>query len=136
MESLWNGCTTDFVASNIRQLGLTIKGPTINRQVSRTRRCAAIVTGITCTTNGMAREVLTVRDVDEDLWKKFRAKTEEEGLRTGQALSEALGIWIEQKERRREWPDASRFLKVAGIIRPGRAVNWSEEIDDLLYGEG
>jgi len=84
----------------------------------------------------MAKEVLTVREVDEDLWRKFRSKTEEEGLKTGQALNEALGIWIRQKERKGKLADPRRFLKVAGIIRPGRPVSWSEEIDRLLYGEG
>jgi hypothetical protein len=82
----------------------------------------------------MAKEVLTVRDVDERIWRRFRAKTEEEGLKTGQALNEALGIWIEQRERRAGLPDARRFLKMEGIVRSRKRVNWSEEIDEMLYG--
>ncbi len=82
----------------------------------------------------MAKEVLTVRDVDEDLWRRFRAKTEEEGLRTGQALSEALGIWIREKERRVKSPDPRAFLRVRGFIKPGKHVRWSEEVDKVLYG--
>jgi hypothetical protein len=84
----------------------------------------------------MAKEVLTVRDVDERVWRRFRAKTVEEGLKTGQALNEALGIWIEQRERRAGFPDARRFLKMEGIIRSRKRVNWSEEIDETLYGRG
>ena len=83
----------------------------------------------------MAKEVLTVRDVDEELWRKFRAKTEEEGLKTGQALNEALGIWISRKRGKGSEPDPRRFLRVAGLIRTGRPVKWSEEIDQLLYGK-
>jgi RPA family protein len=83
----------------------------------------------------MAKEVLTVRDVDEELWRRFRAKTEEEGLRTGQALNEALDVWIKRKERTRKRPNPSSFLKVAGMIKAGRRVRWSEEIDKVLYGE-
>lgn len=83
----------------------------------------------------MAKEVLTVRDVDEVVWRRFRAKIEEEGLRTGQALNEALNIWINKKERKRKRPDPRNFLKVEGIIRPGKPVRWSEEIDKVLYGE-
>ncbi|MDV3243542.1 MAG: hypothetical protein LYZ66_00035 [Nitrososphaerales archaeon] len=83
----------------------------------------------------MAKEVLTVRDVDEEVWRKFRAKTEEEGLKTGQALNEALDIWIKEKERKRERPDPRNFLKVEGIIRAEKRVKWSEEIDRVLYGE-
>ncbi len=83
----------------------------------------------------VAKEVLTVRDVDEEIWRKFRAKIEEEGLRTGQALNEALGIWIREKDRRRNQPDPRNFLKIEGIIEAGRLVRWSEEIDKILYGE-
>lgn len=83
----------------------------------------------------MAKEVLTVRDVDKTIWRKFRAKTEEEGLRTGEALNEALGIWIKEKERGRKRPDPRNFLKVEGIIRARRHAKWSEEVDKVLYGE-
>ncbi|MBI4258689.1 MAG: hypothetical protein HY619_07020 [Thaumarchaeota archaeon] len=83
----------------------------------------------------MTKEILTVRDVDEEIWRRFRAKTEEEGLRTGQALNEALGIWLKEKERKRKHPDPRNFLKVKGIITAGRRVRWSEEVDKILYGE-
>ena len=84
----------------------------------------------------MAKEVLTVRDVDEEIWRRFRAKTEEEGLKTGKALNEALGIWIEQKERKGKGPNPRSFLKMEGTIRTEGRVRWSEEIDRLLYGKG
>lgn len=83
----------------------------------------------------MAKEVLTVRDVDEAIWRRFRAKTEEEGLRTGQALNEALGIWIKEKEKRSNLPDPHDFLRVKGVIKTRGRVRWSEEIDKVLYGE-
>lgn len=84
----------------------------------------------------MAKEILTVRDVDEEIWRKFRAKTEEEGIKTGQALNEALAVWIKEKERKKKHPDPRNFLEVEGIIRAGRRVRWSEEVDKVLYGEG
>ena len=83
----------------------------------------------------MTKEVLTVRDVDEEVWRRFRAKTEEEGLRTGQALNEALSSWVREKERKGNRPDPRNFLKVEGIVRAGKRVRWSEEIDKVLYGE-
>lgn len=83
----------------------------------------------------MAKEVLTVRDVDEEVWKKFRAKTEEEGMRTGAALNQALDYWIKEKERKKIHPNPRRFLKVEGLVRTGRRVEWSEEIDKVLYGD-
>lgn len=83
----------------------------------------------------MVKEVLTVRDVDEAVWRKFRAKTDEEGMRTGQALNEALGIWIKEKEKGRKHPEPRAFLKIAGIVKSRKRVRWSEEIDEVLYGE-
>ncbi len=82
----------------------------------------------------MTKEVLTVREVDEEIWRRFRAKIEEEGMKTGQALNEALDIWIKEKEKRKKRPDPRRFLKVNGIVKPGRRVQWSTEIDQVLYG--
>ncbi len=41
----------------------------------------------------MAKELLTVRDVDEDLLRRFRAKSEGEGLRTGQDVRVHLDYW-------------------------------------------
>jgi hypothetical protein len=75
-----------------------------------------------------------VRDVDEKVWRRFRAKTEEQGLKTGQALNEALGIWIEQRDKLARRPDARRFLKMKGIVRTRERVEWSEEIDRTVYG--
>ncbi len=67
----------------------------------------------------VAKEVLTVRDVDEEVWRKFRAKTEEEGPKTGQALNEALDIWIKEKERKRVRPEGSGQVN----LRKGRSLH-------------
>lgn len=83
----------------------------------------------------MARDLRTVRDVDESIWRKFRAKTEEEGLKTGQALNEALKVWVETREKERREPDPRNFLKMEGVVRTKRKVRWSEEIDETLYGK-
>ncbi len=83
----------------------------------------------------MAKEILTVRDVDEEVWKRFRAMTEEEGMKTGQALSQALDYWVNEKARRRV-PDPRRFLRVGGIVKVNGRVSWSQEADKILYGEG
>ena len=82
----------------------------------------------------MTKEFLTVRDVDEEVWWRFRAKTEEEGLKSGQALNEALSSWVREKEARKDRPDPRIFLKVEGIIKATKRVRWSEEIDEVLYG--
>ena len=77
--------------------------------------------------------MLTVRDVDEGILRKFRAKTAEEGVNMGRALTQAMRIWVRERERKVE-PDPRNFLKLEGIIKTKKKVRWSEEIDEFLYG--
>ncbi len=63
----------------------------------------------------MKKQILTVRDVDEDAWRKFRAKTAEEGLKTGDAITQAMKIWIKQKELQVAKPNPNLLLKVKPI---------------------
>jgi len=80
------------------------------------------------------KQILTVRDVDEEAWKKFKAKTAEEGLKTGDALTEALKIWVKEKESKSYKPDPKILLKVKPVIIGRNKVRWSEEVDETLYG--
>ena len=87
----------------------------------------------------MKKQILTVRDVDEEAWRKFRAKTEEKGLKTGDALTQAMRIWIKQKEDdelldRRPNPKLLLKIKPVTVGRKGTLVRWSEQIDETLYG--
>jgi hypothetical protein len=79
---------------------------------------------------------LSVRDVDEEAWRKFRAKTAEEGLKTGDALTQAMRIWIKEKkkEARDAKPNPKRLLQVKPVNFGKKKVKWSEEIDETLYG--
>jgi len=74
---------------------------------------------------------LTVRDLDERIFRRFKAKAVEEGMKLGEALTQAMEMWIKQKRRR---PRASLL-----DIKP---IDWGEgtkkvslEIDQILYGE-
>jgi hypothetical protein len=82
----------------------------------------------------MKKEILTVRNIDEEIWRKFKAKTAEEKLITGEALNEAMKIWVDEKENKKVRPDPRIFLKLAGFIKTKKKVRWSEEIDTTLYG--
>jgi hypothetical protein len=82
----------------------------------------------------MPKEMLTVRDVDHDAWRKFRAKTSEEGLKAGEALTQAMRLWMKEKEARETRPDPRNLLKVRPIKVGRKKVRWSEEIDETLYG--
>lgn len=78
--------------------------------------------------------MLTVRDIDEEIWRKFKAKTVEEKLRTGEALTEAMKIWVKEKDIKEFMPNPKNILKLEGIIKGKKKVRWSEEIDETLYG--
>jgi hypothetical protein len=82
----------------------------------------------------MKKHVLTVRDVDSAAWRKFRAKIAEEGLKTGDAITQAMKIWIKEKEAKASKPDPRLLLKVKPITVGKKQVRWSEEIDKTLYG--
>ena len=82
----------------------------------------------------MKKEILTVRDVDEQEWRRFRARTAEEGLKTGDALTQAMKLWVKARESQRMKPDPRLLLKVKPITIGRKKVRWSEEIDETLYG--
>jgi hypothetical protein len=39
----------------------------------------------------------TIRDIDEDLYRKFRAACVEKNIKTGEAVTEAIKIWLEKQ---------------------------------------
>ena len=80
----------------------------------------------------MGKRFIAVRAVDEDVFRKFKALSIQERLRLGDALTKAMKILLEQKEKRKEL-DVSNLLKMKPV-KIGRKVRWSEEIDEILYG--
>ena len=82
----------------------------------------------------MKKQILTVRDVDEAAWRKFRAKTAEQGLKTGDALTQAMKIWMKEKESEVAKPNPKLLLEIKPITFGKKKVRWSEEIDETLYG--
>ncbi len=86
----------------------------------------------------MKKQILTVRDVDEVAWKRFRARALEEGVKTGDALTEAMQVWLEQRTNNHsKRPDQGLLLKIKPVVIGTRKkkVRWSEEIDEIVYGE-
>ncbi len=84
----------------------------------------------------MAKTTITVRDVDEETFRKFRALTVEERTKLGDTLSIAMKHWIEEERMRNDKPDPKKLKELVGIVKiKGRKkVRWSEEIDEILYG--
>ncbi len=72
---------------------------------------------------------LSVRDVDENVFKKFKAKATEEDMPIGKALTMAMDTWLARKQKRAKLTD----LKPMSFGKNTR--NLSEDIDRTVYGD-
>jgi len=79
----------------------------------------------------MAKTFIGVRDVDEETFRKFRARAMEDRMKLGEALTHAMRKLMEAKKEIK--PNLRNILKIRPI-KIGRKVKWSEEIDEILYG--
>ncbi len=80
-----------------------------------------------------------IRNVDEELFRKFRAWAIQRKLNLGFALTEAIKIYLDQMnmEIQKLNKEKEAFRKLAKLkpldLGPG-TERLSEEIDDILYG--
>jgi len=77
--------------------------------------------------------MLVVRKVRKDVYKKFKQKALEEDENVGEALTEAMQYWMKAK-RKKEKINVANLLKLNGIVKAGKRVRWSEQVDEILYG--
>ncbi|MBS7610323.1 hypothetical protein KEJ19_07185 [Candidatus Bathyarchaeota archaeon] len=73
---------------------------------------------------------ITIRGLDERVFKRFKAKAVEEGMKLGEAVTQAMEMWIRQ-----------RSVKPKASLLDIKPFNWGEgtekvsvEIDQILYG--
>jgi uncharacterized protein YecT (DUF1311 family) len=78
------------------------------------------------------KTVVSIRDVDTDTFRKFKAKTALKGMKAGIALTEALRAWIEKKEKQTKKRGSFFDLKPWDWGKGNE--NASQEIDEVLYG--
>lgn len=81
----------------------------------------------------MTKTFLGVRDVDKEILIKFKAKAIENRLKIGEALTQLMEKFLEEKEMEKK-PNPKNLLKIKPIKIGSKKVKWSEEIDDILYG--
>ena len=72
---------------------------------------------------------LSVRDVDEKVFKKFKARATEEDMPIGRALTMAMDTWLVRKEKRASLTD----LKPMSFGKHTR--NLSVDVDRTVYGD-
>jgi hypothetical protein len=72
---------------------------------------------------------VTVRDLNEEVFRKFKGRAAEKGMKMGVAVSHAMRLFIEN--------DLAEPAKKRKQVRPANWVKDStnKEIDSLLYGE-
>ena len=58
----------------------------------------------------MSKTLVAVRDVDEDMFRRFRAAAVEERMKAGDALTSAMELWV--KKRMEE-----KIKKPSGIMK-------------------
>ncbi|MBI4895203.1 MAG: hypothetical protein HY831_01790 [Candidatus Aenigmarchaeota archaeon] len=58
----------------------------------------------------MTKKLLTIRDVDDETFTKFKSRAVQEKMKMGDALEEAMSIWLKEKEYKNK-PSIKRFLK-------------------------
>ncbi|MEE8167485.1 MAG: hypothetical protein V3T58_01265 [Candidatus Hydrothermarchaeales archaeon] len=75
---------------------------------------------------------ITIRDVDEKVFRKFKAEAVKEGARLGNAVTKAMKFWLDkrgkEKRHKKSLVELKSFDWGAGTEKS------SVEINEILYG--
>lgn len=80
----------------------------------------------------MKKNMVTIRDVDEETLRKFKASIAADKMKMGQAITKAMKDWIKQKERS-EKIDSGSLIRVKPFDWGKGTEKTSKEIDDIIY---
>jgi hypothetical protein len=75
---------------------------------------------------------VTIRDLDAAVFRRFKAKAVEEGMKLGEALTQAMELWIRQRETK----PRIRLSEIKPFDWVEETERVSIEIDRTIYGEG
>ena len=73
---------------------------------------------------------ITIRDLDERVYRRFKAKAVGEGIKLGDAVAQAMTLWISETGDR----PRSRLSEIPSFNWGKGTERSSEEIDGVLYG--
>ena len=75
---------------------------------------------------------ITIRDLDDELYRQAKARAALMSITIGQALNMAIEMWLEdEKEAVRK----KRFSQLLAPVRFGKGTEGSSErVDELVYG--
>lgn len=72
---------------------------------------------------------LSVKNVEDDVFKEFKAESVREGFNVGKSLTLAMKLWLEKKHKKPK----SSILSLKTIHWGKGSERTSEEIDKVLY---
>ena len=72
----------------------------------------------------------TIRNIDENVYRKLKAKAALEGLSVGEAITEAIKTWLGYRKEKK-----SSILNIKSVRSKRRNKMLSVEVDKILYGE-
>ncbi len=75
---------------------------------------------------------ITIRDVDEKVFRKFKAEAVADGTRLGNAVTKAMKFWVNKKGKEKHGKKS--LLELNPFDWGAGTEKSSEEIDEILYG--
>jgi len=82
----------------------------------------------------MGKTIIAIRDVDEGVYRKFRAKSLQERIKLGNAITLAMTEWLTEQNAKVKKKDIHNLLKLKPFDFEHGNERLSEEIDEVLYG--
>jgi hypothetical protein len=82
----------------------------------------------------MSETFIGVRGVDEDVFRKFRARAVERRIKLGLAITQAMKRLLEEDNQKQNTSNLSKLLKIKPFSFGKGTEKISEEIDNILYG--
>ena len=80
----------------------------------------------------MKKNLITVRNVDEQALRNFRAHAIHKKMKMGEALTDAMKRWVKEVDQKRT--DPRILLKIKPFDWGSGTHKTSKEIDKILYG--
>lgn len=84
----------------------------------------------------MEKTFIGVRDIDTEVFRKFRALAIQKNLKLGEALSKAMEKMIKEKINEEKKNKVNVLLQIKPLDFGKGTEKTSIEIDKILYGEG
>ena len=73
----------------------------------------------------------TIRNINETVYRRLKAKAALEGLSVGEAITEAIKAWLSYRKKEKK----ASILDIKPVMSKRKNRMLSVEVDEILYGE-